>query len=197
MAGVTISLHTRAKTLWSISSTNNDFVDGFMYGALFIIRGVDQYYFAVRAFNPPIMGMFRNLDTLKDFAQFIYHTFVPLHEAAVQTEDAPDEDNYVVWLRDPTEEGEANLIATPSAEFFQGLFTALNAAGIPYQHVVLHKPIRNGQNFDIGGLQLPTLQEFATRQQQTKRLVDLMIAKGGDDWNAGLRTLGENGMATQ
>lgn len=57
-------------------------------------------------------------------------------------------------------DNEAILFSVEYFTFFQGLFTTLNAAEIPYEKVVLHKPIRAEIAYNITGLNLPDLEDL-------------------------------------
>jgi hypothetical protein len=176
---VTISLHDPGKILWELTSKDQDFINGFAYGALFMLIGDDgrqirRRYLrltgpAVIFDDPNEKATYFNVPTLAGFylgiSDFIYETSTPLNKIkelmapiVAESKYLPDPvDKYLVWLLDPTDNTLATLIIASGETFFQGLFTALNAANVPYDKAVLHKPIRNGIAYDIEGLELPML----------------------------------------
>ena len=160
---ISIKLTTGGKTVWSLSVGigRDEFIEGFLYGGLFILKQMPSHYFIVESKFPRDETPYRSVDELRNNFDFLFHTYVPLNEAEVQTEDGLLPGYYTFWLRDPDQDGEANCVFVKSPLFLQGLFTALKAAGVPYERVLLHKPIKDGLTYDIEGLRLPKLEDIA------------------------------------
>ena len=75
---------------------------------------------------------------------------------------------YQVYLNDPSEEGKVNLVWLNGPEFFQALFMISDMIQMPYEKVVLHKPVQythhlNGvdeHNIEIQGLVAPEVEQI-------------------------------------
>lgn len=161
----TIKLVTGKTTVWDINKSNNrqdrEFVDGLLYGGMFLLNELPSHYFIEETRVPWGKYFYNGVGELKNNRHFFGHTFVPLVEAEAQTEDDMMAGYYTVWLRDPMEEGEANSVTFMFPSFLQGLFTALDLAKVSYNRVVLHKPIKDGVAYNIQGLNLPDLKDIA------------------------------------
>ena len=161
----TIKLVNDKTTVWQINKSNNkqdkEFVDGFLYGGLFLLNDLPSHYFVEETRFARGLYIYSVLDNLKINRDFLGHTYIPLAE--IQDNNDIIAGYYTVWLRDPMEEGEANSVTFKSPPFLQGLFTVLDLAKIPYERVVLHKPIKDGITYNVQGLNLPNLKDI-TRQ---------------------------------
>ena len=82
-------------------------------------------------------------------------------------------DVYQILLRDVTRQDQVNL-GLVKLEFFQGLFTILDLIKMPYEKVLLHKPVMYTYiarpyyalklyNFDIQGLNLPNIEDIVRK----------------------------------
>ena len=151
--------------VWVLNTTNKseDFIEGLIYGATYLYELLPEYTVYVHQYEYD-----QRVDILEDMFDFISASIL-LKEVPKYTYDAQP-NYYTVWLRKPINThpdvqnvdrtAVANLVNVKSIDFFQGLFTALKSDDIPYERVVLHKPIKNGVAYDIQGLNLPDLKDI-------------------------------------
>ena len=153
------------EVLWIITvSADDDFVNGFLYGSLFHIRRVEDHYI-IHESRGHLIRSYRTFNDILQGRDFITRSYIPLHDITMQqyAEDArTKQGQFGVWLLHPRDPQIAGLAFARSASFFQGLFSALKAANISYIYVILHKPIKDGVDYEIEGvtMTLPTLQKF-------------------------------------
>ena len=154
----TISLMSNDKVVWTLEVISNEFIAGFLYGGLFILKQLPNHHFIIQyAFS---RVSYNNVDELQNNFSSLRRTHIPLYEAQILTADVLSADHYIFWLRDPDFSYEGNLVSVKSLLFLQGLFTALHLARIPYERVLLHKPIRDHITYSIKELQLPDLKNI-------------------------------------
>lgn len=174
----TIELLIRQSSIWKFTHNNVSDIHfrlGFLYGGMFILNRIpstsDPRFVVYDHHNTLLTEYYTIIDM--DNTGYIYtsNMNIPLYEIKAATKDElyeiegynqdhPDYNPYVVSLLDPFDESKAVLFTTESSTFFQGLFTALNAVQIPYEKVVLHKPIRAEISYNILGLNLPLLEDL-------------------------------------
>ena len=155
--------------VWVLNTTNKseDFIDGLIYGATYLFELLPEYtVHYLKNENDYQIDVID--DVIDDVFDFISASIL-LKEVPKYTYD-PQPNYYTVWLRKPINThpdvqnvdrtAVANLVNVKSIDFFQGLFTALKSDDIPYERVVLHKPIKNGVAYDIQGLNLPDLKDI-------------------------------------
>lgn len=136
---------------------NEEFVTGFLYGGLFILNQLPQHYFILENKFPHLEYKFSRLNVIRDRMGFFNELHVPLNNIKAYTKDNTIDGHFSFWLLDPSIDNTANMANTVSSDFFRGLFTVLNVAHIPYEKVVLYKPIKDGVTYNIVDLQLPNL----------------------------------------
>lgn len=161
--------------VWTLDTRNKseDFIHGLIYGSIYLFERLIEWrvFFTRQTEDEQFVD---GLEELGDSFNFIDNLMIPLQEVILRAGDRTKPNYYTVWLRNPEnnhpdniandgdpELGLANLVSVKSVDFFQGLFTALNSQNVPYERVVLHKPIKDGVAYNIQGLNLPDLKDIA------------------------------------
>lgn len=148
--------------IWELDTKDRteNFVVGSLYGCLFLLHKNPGYQITIllSKFNNDILygAHITDVEDIKNFSSVLSELHQNIEAIQINTELI---NVYQIFLRDVAQEGKANF-ATVNVDFFQGLFTMLNAANIPYDQVLLHKPIKDGIAYNIQGVNLPHLEEI-------------------------------------
>ena len=148
----------------------DEFVDGILYGCLFVLKEIPGHHVVIMYRELGKAGVYeKQIRSVEDIYD-LNGVFKVLHKD-IRPTGIKSYDVYVVLLKDVDHDGKANEVHV-YPPFFQGLFTALNIIQMPYDKVVLHKPIMrsvafsgivNTVNYNIRGLNLPDLEDIIRR----------------------------------
>lgn len=167
-----IELITNTGSIWKFEDPallTKEFVSGFLYGGMFLLKQLpvesDPYFTirntffdtALKKYDVPPIRI-HSVSQLHNFANFRSAELDKVQANVKKYMNVPGK--YAVMLHDPRYEDVFDLFYVESLVFFQGLFTALNIGNIPYETVILHKPIKDGVAYNIQGLNLPNLEDI-------------------------------------
>ena len=164
------------QSIWKLDTKDRDedFVDGLLYGSLFLLQQNPGHHIAItyskwkddRLYEKQI----RTVEEIDDLGSVLAQLHKTIGSVKINTRMS---DVYQILLRDVTRQDQVN-IAFVNLEFFQGLFTILDLIKMPYEKVLLHKPVmytyiaepyyaRKLYNFDIQGLNLPNIEDIVRK----------------------------------
>lgn len=167
-----IELLTNTSSVWKLEDPallTKEFVGGFLYGGMFLLKELPEEsepYFTVRntfydtalkKYDVPPLRI-NSVSQLHDFADFRSAELDKVQANVKKYMNVAGK--YALMLYDPRYDDEFNLLYFEWPVFLQGLFTILNAGNIPYDKVVLHKPMKNDVVYNIEGLNLLILRIY-------------------------------------
>lgn len=167
-----IEFKSNGQRLWKIDVENKDdeFIDGILYGCLFLLKQKPDHQVSFTYANHGDDKLYEAQINSVDYLCSMGSVIVKFHET-LKPLNSRIYDLYQGYLNDPTEEGKVNLVWLNGPEFFHGLFMILDMIEMPYEQVVLHKPVQythhlNGvrqHNVEIQGLTASNLEAIISK----------------------------------
>ena len=156
------------RSIWKLPMRykEDEFNNGILYGSVIVANRLPDQQLIIRYFDDDVFVEKRIL-VLEDIRELFSIMFSPHVKLgfAMKVYDV-----YIISLKDISQEDKVNVAYPNDPKFFQGLFTMLDVINMPYEQVLLHKPILRSVDgrfltvkrvdYNIVGLTLPTIEEI-------------------------------------
>lgn len=148
-----------------MKNKEDDFNDGILYGSVILAISLPDHQLIVKYFDQDVFTE-KRIRVIEDILEILSIGIVPHVKLGTIMKRY---DSYIISLKDMAQEGKVNVAYPNDAKFFQGLFTMLDVIHMPYEQVLLHKPIMlsvkygghvKRVDYNIEGLTLPIMEEI-------------------------------------
>lgn len=155
------------RSIWKLQMKDkeDDFNDGILYGSVILANSLPDHQLIVKYLDETDIFTEKRIRVLEDIHNILSISIVPHVKLGTVMKLY---DVYIISLKDISQEGKVNVAYPNDPKFFQGLFTMLDVIHMPYEQILVHKPIMRSVkyggevkrvDYNIVGLTLPTIEE--------------------------------------